>query len=93
MGRLGCATIITAMKNDACRYLIPGNGDRIFGMAQDYEMAFFIPASQVDRVLDGLVETHKRGVRYPITSFFDFEATFPPSYEEQIRAWEEEGER
>jgi uncharacterized protein (DUF169 family) len=93
MGRLGCATIITVMKNDACRYLIPGNGDRIFGMTQDYEMAFFIPASQVDRVLEGLVETHKRGVRYPITSFFDFEATLPPSYEEQMRLWEEEGER
>jgi uncharacterized protein (DUF169 family) len=92
MGRLGCAAVITAMKNDECRYLVPGNGDRIFGMAQDYEMTFMIPASKVDTVLEGLANTHKVGVRYPITSFFHFQATFPPSYQEQMKIWEEEGE-
>lgn len=91
MGRLGCASIITVIKNDACRYVIPGNGDRIFGMTQDYEMAFMIPASRVEGVLDGLASTHKAGVRYPITSFFNFEATFPPSYQEQMKIWEEKG--
>jgi uncharacterized protein (DUF169 family) len=34
MGRLGCAAIITAIKEDKCRYIVPGNGDRIFGMTQ-----------------------------------------------------------
>ncbi|MEE9610442.1 MAG: DUF169 domain-containing protein [Desulfatiglandales bacterium] len=92
LGRLGCATIITVMKNDECRYTVPGNGDRIFGMAQDYEMCFMIPASKVDTVLDGLTKTHKAGVRYPITSFFNFEATFPPAYQEQMKIWESEGE-
>jgi uncharacterized protein (DUF169 family) len=92
MGRLGCATIITVMKTDECRYLVPGNGDRIFGMAQDYEMTFMIPVSKVDTVLDGLVKTHKLGIRYPITSFFNFQATFPPSYQEQMKIWEDEGE-
>ncbi|MBL7217958.1 MAG: DUF169 domain-containing protein [Desulfobacteraceae bacterium] len=92
MGRLGCATIITAMKNDECRYLLPGNGDRIFGMTQDYEMSFLIPASKIDTVLDGLGKTHKGGIRYPITSFFNFQAAFPPSYQEQMKIWEEEGD-
>lgn len=92
MGRLGCASMITVMKEDECRYLIPGNGDRIFGMTQDDEMAFLIPSSKMDTLLDGLAKTHKAGIRYPITSFFDFEATFPPSYQEQMRIWEEEGE-
>lgn len=92
MGRLGCATIITAIKKDECRYLVPGNGDRIFGMAQDYEMAFLIPPSKVDTLLDGLAKTHKAGIRYPITSYFNFEATFPPSYQEQMKLWEEAGE-
>ena len=91
MGRLGCATIITVMKNDECRYLVPGNGDRIFGMTQDHEMTFLIPASKVDTVLDGLAKTHKGGIRYPITSFFNFQATFPPSYQEQMKIWEQEG--
>ncbi len=92
MGRLGCATIITAIKNDECRYLVPGNGDRIFGMTQDYEMAFLIPPSKVDNLIDGLLKTHKGGIRYPITSFFNFEATFPPAYQKQMEIWEEEGE-
>ena len=92
MGRLGCATIITAIKKDECRYLIPGNGDRIFGMTQDYEMMFMFPPSKLDDLIDGLAKTHKAGVRYPITSFFNFEATFPPSYQEQMKIWEEAGE-
>jgi uncharacterized protein (DUF169 family) len=44
-GRLGCAAIITVMKNDQCRFLVPGNGDRIFGMTQDHEMSFMIRRS------------------------------------------------
>lgn len=92
MGRLGCASIITVMKSDECRFLVPGNGDRIFGMTQDWEMSFMIPMSKVDTVVDGLAKTHKGGIRYPITSFFNFEATFPPSYQEQMKIWEGEGE-
>jgi uncharacterized protein (DUF169 family) len=91
-GRLGCAAIITVMKNDECRFLVPGNGDRIFGMTQDDEMSFMIPKSKVDTVLNGLAKTHKSGIRYPITSFFNFEATFPPKYQEQMKIWQEEGE-
>ncbi len=92
MGRLGCATIITVKQKDVCRYVVPGNGDRIFGMTQDYEMAFFMPASKIESVLEGLEKTHRAGIRYPITSFFNFQATFPPSYQEQMRIWEEKGE-
>jgi uncharacterized protein (DUF169 family) len=92
MGRLGCATIISVITKDECRYVVPGNGDRVFGMTQDWEMAFMIPASKIDTVLDGLANTHKSGVRYPITSFFNFQAAFPPSYQEQMKIWEEEGE-
>lgn len=92
MGRLGCSAIITVMEKDECRYLVPGNGDRIFGMTQDYEMTFMVPASKVDTVIDGLARTHRAGIRYPITSLFDFEATYPPTYQEQMRIWKEEGE-
>ncbi len=92
MGRVGCAGIISVIKNDQCRYIVPGNGDRIFGMTQDYEMAFFIPPSKVDTLIDGLAKTHKAGIRYPITSLFDFEATLPPSYQKQMKIWEDEGE-
>ena len=92
MGRLGCAAMITAMKEDECRYLIPGNGDRIFGMTQDDEVSFLIPSSKIDTVMKGLAKTHQAGIRYPITSFFNFEGTFPPSYQEQMEIWKEKGE-
>ena len=92
MGRLGCASVITVMKKDECRYLVPGNGDRIFGMTQDHEMSFIIPIGKIETVMDGLAKTHKSGIRYPITSLFDFEGTFPPSYQEQMKIWESEGE-
>jgi uncharacterized protein (DUF169 family) len=92
MGRLGCAGIITVMKTNQCRYAVPGNGDRIFGMTQDWEMAFLMPAARVDTVMDGVAKSHKVGIRYPITSFFDFEATFPPSYQELMKIWKAEGE-
>lgn len=91
-GRLGCASIITVIKKDEFRYLVPGNGDRIFGMTQDWEMCFLAPFSKVETMVDGLGKTHKAGVRYPITSFFNFQATFPPSYQEQMKIWEQEGE-
>jgi len=92
MGRLGCASIITVMTKDECRYVVPGNGDRVFGMTQDWEMAFMAPASKMDTVIEGLASTHKTGVRYPITSFLTFEPTFPPAYQEQMKIWQEEGE-
>ena len=92
LGRLGCASIITVMKEDECRYSVPGNGDRIFGMTQDAEMTFMIPASKIDAVLEGLAKTHKAGIRYPITSLFGVEPTFPPSYQEQMKVWKESGE-
>ncbi len=55
----------TVIKDDECSYSVPGNGDRIFGMTQDWEMSFFIPPSKVDDLLEGLAKTHKAGVRYP----------------------------
>jgi uncharacterized protein (DUF169 family) len=92
MGRLGCAGMITVMKTNQCRYTVPGNGDRIFGMTQDWEMAFLMPSAKVEAVIDGMAKSHKGGIRYPITSFFNFEATFPPSYQELVKIWQAEGE-
>jgi hypothetical protein len=78
-------------EKNQCRYLVLENGDRIFPMTQDYEMSFIIPLSKMDTVLEGLAKTHKAGIRYPITSFFDFQPTFPPSYQEQMKVWEQGG--
>lgn len=92
MGRLGCTTMISVIKSQECRYGVPGNGDRIFGMTQDHEMSFLFPVSRVEGLLDGLAKTHKAGIRYPITSMLNFEGTFPPKYNEQMAIWKREGE-
>ncbi len=88
-GRLGCAAVISTMKKEACQVLLPGNGDRVFGMTQDHEMAFTIPWAFREKVVAGLETTHKAGVRYPITSFFNFEPVLPPSYQKLDEIWKE----
>lgn len=45
---------------------IPCLGDRRFAMTQDHELIVSIPASLGDRVTEGLLATHKAGIRYPI---------------------------
>jgi|SRR6266498_3443507 len=47
-GRLDCAEIvIQTMSTQAPKVIIPCNGDRVFGMAQDTEMVFDLPLELV----------------------------------------------
>lgn len=45
---------------------IPCLGDRRFGIAQDFELAVGFPYHMKDTVVNGLEQTHKAGIRYPI---------------------------
>jgi len=93
-GGRDCADIIADPYNRRQpRYVLPCNGDRIFGMAQDHEMAFTVPWDQVPRVLEGLVASHKSGLqRYPIPTFMRFEPKMPDSYDALREFLMEEGE-
>src|SRR5262249_60480015 len=54
-GRLDCAEIvIQTMATRAPKVIIPCNGDRGFGMAQDTEMGFACPSAFVAELLKGL---------------------------------------
>jgi uncharacterized protein (DUF169 family) len=89
-GRLDCADIVErAMNTGKPAYVLPCNGDRVFGMVQDSEMAFSAPWSWVDRLAKGLEETHKGGVRYPVPKQLTFLPSFPKSYD---KLWELIGE-
>jgi uncharacterized protein (DUF169 family) len=80
-GRLDCADmVIETFNTDECQVILPCYGDRIFGLTQDDEMAFSVPKSKVELVQEGLVGTHKGGIRYPIPSYLQFEGKFPESY-------------
>jgi len=59
------------------KVVVPGNGDRVWGMTQDEEMLFTIPARMLSAVIEGLEATHRRGIRYPIPVDVRHEASFP----------------
>jgi hypothetical protein len=61
----------------------------MFGQTQDDEMAFSIPASKLGVVMEGLQSTHKNGIRYPIPTFMNYTAKFPPKYEAVWDVWGE----
>ncbi|MBI1735659.1 MAG: DUF169 domain-containing protein [Candidatus Rokubacteria bacterium] len=88
-GRVDCAeVIVTTMRTDRPQVILPCSGDRIFGQTQDHEMAFTIPWSQMDEIVEGLRGTHGGGIRYPITQFMEYEAKLPPRYMEANRVWD-----
>ncbi len=85
-GRLDCADIvIQTMTADEPKVIIPCNGDRVFGMAQDTEMVFTFPWNRVEEILAGLEGTQKGGVRYPIPVAMRGTVTMPQRYQELMR--------
>jgi MtaA/CmuA family methyltransferase len=88
-GRIVCADIIvTTLLTGEPQVVMPCSGDRIFGQTQDHEMAFTIPWSRMEEVVEGLRGTHAGGIRYPITQFMEYEAKLPPRYMEANRVWD-----
>jgi uncharacterized protein (DUF169 family) len=90
-GRADCADIIaTTLRTGECQVILPCNGDRIFGLTQDDEMAFSIPAARVAEVMEGLRESHKGGIRYPIPTYAQFEPKMPAKYRDLRRMFDDE---
>lgn len=81
-GKVECTEyLIAPFKSGAPRVAIPGNGDRIFSMTQDDEMAFALPGSFLDKLIHGLQEAGKRlGARYPVPFYQNFQPVFPKIY-------------
>jgi uncharacterized protein (DUF169 family) len=85
MGRCSCgAYIVKPLQTQKCNVIVPGGGERVFALTADDEIAFVIPASQLQNVTEGLIGTHKSGVARIPTPFFGISArpVFPPSYTE-----------
>ena len=78
-GRGGTCTegVLQTFKAGQPKVVLPGNGDRVWAMVQDDEMAFTIPADWLDPVIRGLEATHQTGVRYPIPVDVRHEPLFP----------------
>jgi len=82
IGGIGCApTIAGTILSDECQYIVSGVGDRIFGGAQDHEMAFTLPPSKMESTVRGLEAGHRAGaLRYPTPSYLRGKMELPPSY-------------
>jgi uncharacterized protein (DUF169 family) len=78
-GRAGTCTegVLQTFKTGEPKVVLPGNGDRVWAMVQDDEIAFAMPSSWLDPVIRGLEATHQTGVRYPIPVDVRHEPTFP----------------
>ncbi|MCF6093006.1 DUF169 domain-containing protein [Microaerobacter geothermalis] len=86
--RADCADIIIRTKQtNEPQVILPCYGDRVFGQTHDHEMAFTLPFNRSQEFIDGLSGTQKGGVRYPIPTFLQYQAKFPPSYEKLNQMW------
>ena len=91
-GAFSCAEEVTrTILTDQCQYIVAGGGNRIMAGVQDSEVSFALPISRAEAVVNGLEESHKRGMRYPTSSFLTFKAGFPPSFAELMDYLRQEG--
>jgi len=77
--------IIKTYQTDEPQLVILGNGDRVWGGAEDSEIMFSIPKSKLEVVLDGLELTHKAGLRYPIPKYMNYTPGFQTSFEKKAK--------
>jgi uncharacterized protein (DUF169 family) len=90
-GRVGsCHEGITKpLKTGKPQLVMLGNGDRIWGGAQDSEVLFSCPVNKLEILIEGLAATHKAGLRYPIPTYMNYAPGFQESFEN--KAWERAG--
>jgi uncharacterized protein (DUF169 family) len=82
-GRLDCSEIvIQTLSTNEPKVILPCNGDRVFGMAQDHEMVFAFPWTYAQEIIEGLEGTHKAGTRFPITVAMRDTVTMPKPYQD-----------
>jgi uncharacterized protein (DUF169 family) len=91
-GRIDCAEIIIrTMLADEPQYILPCTGDRVFGLTEDDEMIFAMPARHAAQVVAGLQGTHQSGIRYPIPKYMRFTPSYPHQYDKLREALIETG--
>ncbi|SHK38634.1 Uncharacterized conserved protein, DUF169 family [Desulfatibacillum alkenivorans DSM 16219] len=84
-GRIGSCHegVAKTMLTQKPQFVVLGNGDRVWGGAQDSEVMFTCPADQLDIMLEGLEATHAAGLRYPIPSYMNYAPGFQADFKEK----------
>ncbi len=82
-GRIGSCYegVIKTVKTGKPQYVTLGNGDRIWGGAQDHEVMFSCPGEKLALLMEGLERTHAAGLRYPIPQYMNYSPGFQASFE------------
>ena len=80
----GCTQYITrTMQTDEAKFVLIGTGERLGPNAQDYECAFSIPFSKIEKTIKGMEAGYKGGIfRYPIPGTLRYNTQHPPGYTE-----------
>lgn len=77
--------VIKTFLTDKPQLVILGNGDRVWGGAQDDEVLFAIPSSKIESILDGLKSTHDAGLRYPIPTYMNYKPGFQLKFKKKAK--------
>jgi len=56
--------------------VVLGNGDRVWGGAQDHEVMFSCPREKLPILIEGLESTHMAGLRYPVPTYMNYTPGF-----------------
>jgi uncharacterized protein (DUF169 family) len=80
----GCTNTITrTIQEEQAKFVIVGTGERLVPNTQDYECAFSVPFTKIEKTIEGLERGYRTGVfRYPIPSFLRYGSQHPPGYAE-----------
>jgi uncharacterized protein (DUF169 family) len=82
-----CASeVVDPILRNRVRLVLPGNGERIFGLIQDDEMVFAIPGRKIQEIVADLRETHKGGQRFPVPAYGAYTPQMPADYAQLLRA-------
>jgi uncharacterized protein (DUF169 family) len=84
-GRIGSCHegVIKPFQTNYPQLVILGNGDRVWGGAEDEEVLFSIPENKLELILDGLMATHKAGLRYPIPKYMNYTPGFQIKFQKR----------
>lgn len=90
-GRIGSCHegVIKPLVTGEPQLVLLGNGDRVWGGAQDAEVLFSCPAEKLEELIDNLKQTHDAGLRYPIPAYMNYSPGFQANFE--ARAMERAG--
>jgi len=77
----GCSQYLTKVfESKECRFILPGNGDRILGHVEEHQMAFSLPGEAMAELAQGIELSHQGGQRYPPTKHVRSEYKLPRDY-------------